>query len=381
MKSNPPADTTATADKAESLAEPCALAEEAGGWERRDVLLSCLLMLATFYTIYFTRSLLLPVTLALILNLVFKPIVLWLEKLRIPHSISATLVFCSFGGIALVGIDALWEPANHWFATITEPGYFESIGEKLKPVQKPLEELERASEKIESLTASRAGEEPIEVQIDQPRLGSLVNSTWGVFGGLAIMLILLFFLLAAGDQFLLKLVELMPTWGEKRRVVDLSREIQNRISSYLFTITAINVLLGLAIGIGMWLIGLSNPALWGVAAGLLNFIPFAGLATGAVLVFVVGLADFSSLEQAALAPLIYVSLNILEANFITPALLSKSVSLNPVMIILSVFFWGWIWGIGGVLLAVPLLVILKITLEHSQTLTPLGNFLAAGNKS
>jgi predicted PurR-regulated permease PerM len=147
------------------------------------------------------------------------------------------------------------------------------------------------------------------------------------------------------------------------------------MSDYLFTITLINGFVGVAIGVGMWSIGLPNPILWGVMGALLNYIPFAGAAIGAFIVFWEGLAQFNSLSHAALAPAIYVGINIVEANFVTPTLVGKSISLNPVMIVLATVFWGWLWGVGGVLLAVPMLVVLKIFFDQSKILAPLGLFL------
>lgn len=376
LDNDPTRKSSAPADENSKASGECALVDEIEQWSLHDGLLAGLLILAAFYTIYFTRSLLFPITLAVMLNLVFKPIVLRLERWRVPSSTGAALILLALGIILMAGVSALIEPANHWFSEIAQPGYFEGLLEKLEPVQKPLQELEEASKKIEEITDQVEEREPLKVQEAQPRLGYyVVNTTWGFVGGATITFVLLYFLLAGGDTFLLKLVELMPDWRDKRRIVKLSREIQTKISTYLFTISAINILLGCAIGIGLWAIGLSNPVLWGVMACLLNYIPFAGPAFGALIVFIIGLSDFHSLGHAVLAPLIYVGINILEANFITPAMLSRSVSLDPVMIILSIFFWGWLWGVGGILLAVPLLVVLKILFEHSDSLSPISRFL------
>ncbi len=343
-------------------------------WDLKDALLATLAVLAVFYTIYFTRSILFPITLAVLLNLVFKPIVMRLEDFRIPAVVSAMLVLVAFAIAVVAGIWLLWQPANERIIQMSSPGYLSRLTENLKPLQKPLGGFNEASKKIDEIT-NTSDEAPVKVQIEQPQLGSMLNLTGGVLASAMIMFVLLFFLLAGGDRFLEKLVELMPTFKDKRRVVELSREVQHRMANYLFTITAINVALGVAIGIGMWAIGLPNPVLWGVMGALLNYIPFAGPAVGAFIVFLEGLVDFNSLGHAALAPAIYVGLNALESNFITPALVGKYISLNPVMIVLAIFFWGWLWGVGGVLLAVPLLVAMKIFFDQSQVLAPMGAFL------
>jgi predicted PurR-regulated permease PerM len=353
----------------------CALADEVQTWELHDVLLAVLVVLASFYTIYFTRSILFPVTLAVLLNLVFKPIVLRLERVGIHAVAGATLILLAFGSVVLVGVWLLWEPGSTRLAEMSSPGYLRRLSENLKPLQQPLQGLQEATETVSHIAASNGKTAPVRVQIEQPKLGSMLNLTGGLISSTVMMLVLLFFLLASGDRFLEKLVVLMPTFKDKRRVVQLSREVQRRMSDYLFTISAINVGLGVVVGLGMWLIELPNPVLWGTVAALLNYIPFAGSTVGAVLVFLEGVAAFNSLGHAALAPLVYIGINALEANFITPAMLGKSISLNPVMIVLSIVFWGWLWGIGGVLLSVPLLVVLKIVFDHSQRLAPVGAFL------
>ncbi|TWU27683.1 AI-2E family transporter [Bythopirellula polymerisocia] len=361
--------------------------DAAHSWDLKDALLATLAVLAVFYTIYFTRSILFPITLAVLLNLVFKPIVLRMQDFRIPAAVSATFILVAFVITVIAGIWLLWEPANQRIAQISSPGYVARLKENLKPLQKPFKGLNEASKKIDEITNVTDEDTPIKVQNGtdedtpmkvqqvQPKLGSMLNLTGSFVASAVIVFVLLFFLLAGGDRFLEKLVVLMPTFKDKRRVVELSREVQHRISHYLFTITAINVGLGIAIGIGMWAIDLPNPVLWGVMGAMLNYIPFAGPAVGALIVFLEGLADFNSLGHAALAPAIYIGLNALESNFFTPALLGKSISLNPVMIVLAIFFWGWLWGVGGVLVAVPLLVVLKIFFDQSQVLAPLGTFL------
>ena len=344
-------------------------------WDLKDALLATLAVLAVFYTIYFTRSILFPITLAVLLNLVFKPIVLRMQSYRIPAAVSATFILVAFVVTVAAGVWLLWEPANQRLTEISSPGYLARMTEKLKPLQKPLGGLNEASKKIDEITKASDEAPPIKVQVEQPQLGSMLNITGGFIASAVIMFVLLFFLLAGGDRFLEKLVELMPTFKDKRRIVELSREVQHRMANYLFTITVINIGLGIAIGIGMWAIELPNPVLWGVMGALLNYIPFAGPALGAAIVFLEGLAGFSSLGHAILAPAIYIGLNALESNFITPALVGKYISLNPVMIVLAIFFWGWLWGVGGVLLAVPLLVALKIFFDQSQVLAPVGAFL------
>ena len=226
------------------------------------------------------------------------------------------------------------------------------------------------------MTSGEGETAPLRVQVEQPGMASLVLNTSGsLLATVVVVAALLFFLLARGDRFLEKLVALSPTWRDKRNVVALMNDIQQSISRYLLTITCINAGLGLAIGIAMWAIGLPNPALWGVMAFLLNYIPFVGAAAGACLVFVVALIEWD-VAYALVAPGAYLAVNVVEANLVTPALLGRSTNLNPVAILLSLTLWGWMWGLGGVFLAIPLLVVAKIICEHIEPLHSFGQLIA-----
>ena len=183
-------------------------------------------------------------------------------------------------------------------------------------------------------------------------------------------------MLAAGDRFLEKAVQIKKTWREKRDIVLLVKEVEHKMSTYLGAITIINIGLGIAIGTGLWLIGMPNPLLWGVLAALLNYIPFAGLVIGCLIVSIVAIGEFSTMGHAMLAPAIYLLCNGIEANAVTPMVLGRSISLNPVVILLAVFLGGWIWGMGGIFLAVPLLLLAKIACDSNESLQPIGVFLA-----
>lgn len=216
----------------------------------------------------------------------------------------------------------------------------------------------------------------IPVEVQQPSISNRIFSTTGdAFAGLSLMLVLLFYLLSAGDRGLEKLVKLMPTFRDKKRMVELSRAVERSISDYLFTTTAINFLLGLVIGIGMWAIGMPNPILWGVMAMFLNYFPFVGAIIGAAIVFLAAIVSFDSIAYSAWAPAIYLSANLVEANFITPILLGRSVSLHPVWLMIFFVIVAWVWGMGGAIIAVPVLAVIKISCDHIEPLMPVGEFL------
>ncbi len=178
------------------------------------------------------------------------------------------------------------------------------------------------------------------------------------------MLVLLYFLLASGDLFLRKLIRVLTTLEDKKRAVEIARRLQEDISLYLLTITLINLGLGVAEGIAMHLLGMPNPLLWGVIAAILNFIPYLGAMVGMAVIAAVAALTFQTPGQILLPPLVYFLLTAAEGYLITPHIIGRRLTLNPVMILLGLIFWGWMWGIVGAIVAVPLLVSFKILCDH-----------------
>jgi predicted PurR-regulated permease PerM len=202
-----------------------------------------------------------------------------------------------------------------------------------------------------------------------------MGQTSEVITGVATMFILLYFLLASGDLFLLKLVKVMPTLQDKKQAVEIAHKIQQQISTYLFTVTLINSGVGLAIGVAMYIIGMPSPVLWGVMAGLLEYIPYLGATVGISVVTLVAIFTFDNLGHALLAPAVYFGLVAVEANLIVPMVLARRLTLNPVVVFTGLIFWGWMWGIIGILLAVPILATFKIFCDFIEPLSPIGEFL------
>ena len=210
----------------------------------------------------------------------------------------------------------------------------------------------------------------------QPALSdTLLNSTGELLTQAAIVVTLVFLFLGFGDRLFDGLMKVLPTRRDKGNVRQMCHEAEVTISNYLLTYTAINIVLGIVIGVGLWLMGMPNPLLWGVMAACLNYLPFVGLAVGTAVVSLVALITFDSTLYALLAPAIYLGANGLEANVITPVLLGRSLRLNVIAIFLSIVLWGWMWGIGGALIAVPLLVIIKVTCDYSRPLKPISILL------
>src|SRR5436190_18265912 len=153
-------------------------------------------------------------------------------------------------------------------------------------------------------------------------------------------------------------------------------DIESQISLYLFTITAINSSLGAAVGTAACLLGLHNPVMWGVMVALLNFVPYLGALTGIVCMTIGAVLSFDSLGYPLAFPAIYLAFGTLEGSFITPWVMWRALTLNPVIILFSLTFWGWMWGIVGIILAVPILAAFKIFCAHIKPMEPLAAFLS-----
>jgi predicted PurR-regulated permease PerM len=182
-------------------------------------------------------------------------------------------------------------------------------------------------------------------------------------------------LLASGDLFLQKLVRVMPTMHDKKRAVDISKEIQQNISNYLFSVSLINAGVGLLVSGGLYFMGMPNAAMWGLFVALLNFVPYFGPVAGVFLLACVGILTFDTLGRGLLPPAWYLLLHLLESNFITPILLGRRFTLNPVVIFVSLIFWTWLWGVPGALLSVPILVSIKVICDRIPRMSPVSELL------
>jgi AI-2E family transporter len=184
-----------------------------------------------------------------------------------------------------------------------------------------------------------------------------------------------FFLLVSGDIFLLRLVEILPRFSSKRQVVEISQQIESDISAYLVTITIMNAAVGIAMALAMWLTGVGDPILWGTVAFLLNYVPILGTALGVLIFLFAGLLTIDSLWQALLPAALYLGFHLIEGETVTPMLLARRFTLNPVLVIISLVFWFWMWGIPGAILSVPMLAISKIICDRVRPLAAFGHFL------
>jgi predicted PurR-regulated permease PerM len=341
--------------------------------EIRSIAITGLFVLAIFYTVYFARVLLLPIVIAVLLDFLLSPVIRGLKRLRIKEPVGAALVILTLLGALGGGAYRLAEPAQAWMARAPES--MERIQMRLRQVRRPVEQVTRTAEQVEAATEVSKGGPP-EVVIRGPRLSErLFGNTQGFVAGALETLVLLYFLLAVGDLFLQKLIRVLPQFKDKKKAVTIARETEASISTYLFTVTLVNLALGTIVTLVMLAVGMPNPVLWGALAALAEFIPYLGSTTLLVILALAGLVTFPSTGHALLVPASYLAVNIVQSNLVTPVILGRRLTLNPVAILVGLIFWWWMWGVAGAFIAVPLLATFKIFCDHIESLAPIGEFL------
>jgi len=339
----------------------------------RSIALTGLFILAVFYTIYFMRSVLLPIVLALLLSYLLRPIARGLVQLKIPLPVSAAFILIGLLAVVGCGISALATPAVGWIQKA--PQGLTDLQHKLLPVKRSVAQVSQATSEIEKLASTNAEAKAVEV-MRHPIIEMFLMRTPDLIASAVLLFILLYFLLVYDQVFIAKLVKLLPTLSDKKMAVAIAHDIESQISRYLFTITAINSSLGAAVGTAVGLLGLHSPVMWGVMVAVLNFVPYLGALTGIICMTIGAVLSFNSLGYALIFPSVYLAFGTLEGSFITPWVMGRSLSLNPVIILLSLMFWGWLWGIVGVILAVPILAAFKIFCAQVKPMEPLAEFLS-----
>lgn len=343
-----------------------------------------LFLLAIMAFLHFAQAILLPVVLALLFYFLFKPVVVALSKVRIPRALGAVLVIAVLLGAVFTGLSTLQEPAAKFLEQAPEG--FRKIEEKTGELTRWLERFNQPQPPA-NLTDPAAG--TARDKSSAPSFLSRINLAGTLLSSSTLLntatfltvlletIVLLFFLLAAGDRFLETLVGALPGQTDKDEAVAIVNDVQRNISRYLLTVTIINAGVGLIVATAMLWLGMPNPVLWGVVAGLFNFMPYFGPLTVFTVLVMAGLLSFpASVGQALAPPGVYLCLHSIESNLLTPAILGKRLTLNPLIIFLALMFWTWLWGISGALLSVPLLMIFKILCNHTRPLAPVGEFIS-----
>ncbi|HZA99208.1 MAG TPA: AI-2E family transporter, partial [Gemmatimonadales bacterium] len=242
--------------------------------EIRSLSITGLFVLAAFYTLYFAREFFLPILLAVLLDFLLSPLIRGLKRARIPEPLGAAIVILALLGSAGLAVYGLLDPAKEWAAKL--PDSMRKAEDRLRSLRTPVEEVSKTAEQVEEATKVNEPETP-EVVVRGPSLTErLFGTTQTLVAGFVEVIILLYFLLAAGDLFLQKLIKVLPQFRDKKKAVAIARETEASISTYLVTITLVNLALGLSVAGVMYLLGMPNPLLWGALAALVEFIPYLG---------------------------------------------------------------------------------------------------------
>lgn len=335
-----------------------------------------LFWIAVFGALIYAQTLFIPIAVAILIALVMSPIRRGLNKLGLPSGLAATLIMVGLGAATFLLGSAAWAAIQMQgadFNTII-PDALRRL-EELTGIIQPVVE---ASEQIDNIVVDQ---ETQQVAVQTTSIFSVIAQGTPTLVGMTILgVTLAFFLIASGDMFYEKLVQVMPTLRDKARAVAIARSLEKHLSCYLLTITCINAGLGLAVGMTMWALGMPSPLLFGLLAFFMNYIPYLGALVGVALTFLVGLLTFDTIGAATIPALAYLGLTSLEGQFLTPTLVGRRLKLNAVVVFLSLAVWAWLWSIVGMFLSTPILITLKACADRIQGLSAIGEFIGERDK-
>ena len=334
------------------------------------IFLGGLFLLTALFVMNVAQEVILPVIIAIVLKLLLQPLVRLQERIHIPKALGALVaVLVLLGVFALLGA-VLSGPATRMVTDF--PSLLSQAQQRFGALQGLLEKAQPFLDRL-----GLKAQNPMDLLHFNPGglAGSVAGGASGFASHLLETLLILFYMLVFGETFMRRLVEVLPTFGDKKQAVAISTAVERDISAYLLTITVINAVVGLLAGTVMWLFGVPGPALWGVLAFCFNYVPILGPITGVVLFGVVGLAVLGASWTALLPAAAYLAIHVAEGELITPMLLARRFTLNPVGVMVGLIFWYWMWGIQGAILSVPLLAITKIVSDRIRPLRALGHLL------
>jgi len=343
--------------------------------DARTVFLGGLFFLACMAALYVASEIVLPVILAIVLKLLLQPIVRMFDRVHVPRVLGALIAVLLLLAV-FVGLGtALTRPAADWAGKL--PDALPRLEQRLRFLVDPVDGIRRFLQEMERVAAAGPGVAPSPTVPVHPTglAETLFSGTRAAAAGVFTTILVLFYLLLSGETFLRRLVEILPRFADKRRAVEISQHVERDISAYLITITLINAVVGLATTGVMWSFGVPDPLLWGVAAFVLNYVPILGPLLGVVLFALVGVLTLGAVWAALLPAALYLAIHLIEGEAITPLLLARRFTINPVAVVLSLVFWYWMWGVTGAVLSVPMLAITKIICDDLPPLRAFGHFL------
>ena len=328
-------------------------------------LLAAILAVLAIAGLQYASSLLVPIAVALLLTLLLGPLVRWMSRCGVAEPVSAGIIV--FGAITLIAcaMVVLSTPATEWLRRA--PSTMRRVEDKLRTIE-PMSEIQATATSIARLAGATTPDSTTP-RIQVATAGPLEHMGWTtarIVSGVLTVLFLTFFLLASGSMFRRKIAYLFPGGIQRTRIKSALAEIEAQMSRYLLLNTLISTGFGCATWALLAIIGVPNPVLWGAMAGVLNFIPYIGAFVTVVLIGIVTLATFDGTQEMVLACGGFLMIDLLKGNLVAPMLLGRRMPLNTVAVLLSVLFWGWVWGVVGAIMAVPLTVMIQVICSHSE---------------
>ena len=343
--------------------------------------LNGIFIIAAIAAAHFARDFLLPVVLAAFIALTFRPLIRFLAKRGIAPALATTFIAAALIASGVLAVYFLSAPLAQWISEA--PAIARTFAEKLRGLRSSLAAVSDLADKVQEASAPGPGPGAAiqEVTLRQSSLPAIILMATGYPVQLAVLLgatsVIAVFLMASGDLFYEKLIHILPRMTDKKRALRIVYDVEHEVSVYLLSFTAINAGLGLAVAVSFHALGMPSPYLWGVLAFFLNFIPYAGALVGVALSGFMAVVVFDTLSFALLAPLAYGLCALVESEIVTPQALERRLQMNSVAILLAVAFWTWLWGIGGAIIAVPLLVAFKVFCDRMEGFNRIGEFLSA----
>ena len=335
---------------------------------RAPTSLVVLAVLAVGFVLWATQDLILPVLLSMFFALVGNPIIRLLQRIRIPRFISALAVLCSGIALAVLLGQQLVQPAGEWVRDA--PRELRSLAPKLQKLTKPVQQANEAAENIARAAGGDSAGKRVQVvktEVNDPY--KVLTATPKLLASVLAVVLLTFFFMVYGQDLQRNAIALLPDRQKKKVTVEILHTIEVEVSRYVLTISVINAVVGLVFAACLFFfldLPLDEALLWGTMAALLNFAPYVGPLIGMIVMLLMGFASYDEPLQSLLPAAIYLGLHTLEGQIITPIVLGKRMALSPLILILSLMVFGWMWGIIGLLLAVPLLVCVKIVLSRLE---------------
>lgn len=368
--------------------EPALMISPRVAVDARGVALCILAGVAFLYALQWSQKFLIPVVFSILISYTLNPVVRWLEKVRVPRLLGTTLVML----VLVLGAAAAGNTLRAQFRSIVEglPDAAQKISNAVTRAQQgkksALQQMQEAASQIEKATSQAAGERSSRnapapaPEAPKLRISELVNaglmSVVGFIGQTTMVLFLVFFLLLSGDTFKRKLVKLTgPRLSQKKITVQILDDINTSIQNYMFMLLVTNLMLAAMMWIALHWIGLDNAGAWAAAAGFLHLIPYFGPLLITISTGVTAFLQFGTASTALLVAGISLAVATLVGTFVTTWMTGRIAKMNPAAVFIGLLFWGWLWGVWGLLLGVPIIVVIKVIAEHIEGLQSVAELL------